>query len=594
MIAAMEQAQHVQRAFEVVLPRLAAAYHSGKLVPFIGAGMSVPRAVGWQTLVEGLEACLPNRETRSSSAKPKPEELIRRANAASRALRAGGPGKFVVALRDSLFDPGSPGIPNQTLALAQLWWPLVLTTNYDNLYEAAFLRTHAERRLDVYGRSVSDCQRVLTSLSEPSDAVLWALQGYLNAPEELASKELAHELVLGHDEYRRVTHREPHFRRAFAEVYRNRSLLFLGSGLRESYLQELLGEVLEFYGPASRNHFAFLPAGEVDVNFLRARFQIEVLEYPKRKHEFVRNWLEQLRAFVEHQARRPIGWVFGVGRDGDRFPSEAQFEVQRSPLPAVLAEGECIAVSAGGRLGSFHLSKTISTFLRSDFGLSSAPSEWSERGKYLRFDAGKRVWAVRARGDGDQRVLAEIGRAATALFEACASREFRTLHLQLLSAGGEEEPTAHTPDYQVKNFTNRFAFVQITRAWAAWRREHPHVDLRLVMHLIQPEVYSEIASGRLDVLELLTCEDLRFWVEVRWSEAEIERRLFQLASTQPLRAVLATLNLPAPGWTFRIVPWGDPRYAQALSVSDSLDCTLEELSLVPGATLRFERVGSTG
>jgi hypothetical protein len=54
------------------------------------------------------------------------------------------------------------------------------------------------------------------------------------------------------------------------------------------------------------------------------------------------------------------------------------------------------------------------------------------------------------------------------------------------------------------------------------------------------------------------------------------------------------LNLPAPGWTFRIVPWGDPRYAQALNVGDSLDCTLEELSLVPGATLRFERAGSTG
>jgi hypothetical protein len=166
--------------------------------------------------------------------------------------------------------------------------------------------------------------------------------------------------------------------------------------------------------------------------------------------------------------------------------------------------------------------------------------------------------------------------------------------LQLLSSGGEQRPDARTPLHERQNFTNRFAFVQITRAWAAWRREHPHVDLRLVMHLIQPEVYSEIASGRLDVLELLTCEDLRFWVEVRWSEAEIERRLFQLASTQPLRAVLATLNLPAPGWTFRIVPWGDPRYAQALNVGESLDCTLDELSLVPGATLRFERAGSTG
>ena len=45
---------------------------------------------------------------------------------------------------------------------------------------------------------------------------------------------------MGHDEYRRVTYRDIHFRRAFAEVFRHRSLLFLGSGIRETYLQELL------------------------------------------------------------------------------------------------------------------------------------------------------------------------------------------------------------------------------------------------------------------------------------------------------------------------------------------------------------------
>jgi hypothetical protein len=253
-----------------------------------------------------------------------------------------------------------------------------------------------------------------------------------------------------------------------------------------------------------------------------------------------------------------------------------------------------LAVSAGGGLGVFALSDTIKGFLESELKLFVPPERWSERGKYLRFETDRRVWAVRARGDGDERVLTELGRAATALFDACSSEGFRALHLQLLSAGGADVPYLQTPRHDLKNFTNRFAFVQITHAWAAWRREHPSTNLRLVMHIIQPEVYSEIASGRLDVLELLTCEDLRFWVEVRWSEAEIERRLFQLASTQPLRAVLATLNLPAPGWTFRIVPWGDPRYAQALNVGESLDCTLDELSLVPGATLRFERAGSTG
>jgi len=117
MIAAMEQAQRAERAFEVVLPRLAAAYHSGKLVPFIGAGMSVPRAVGWQTLVEGLEERLVSDGADATATQADSDDLIRCANAAAQALRAGA---FVDALRAALFSPAHSDIPGQTLALAHL------------------------------------------------------------------------------------------------------------------------------------------------------------------------------------------------------------------------------------------------------------------------------------------------------------------------------------------------------------------------------------------------------------------------------------------------------------------------------------------
>ena len=128
-------------------------------------------------------------------------------------------------------------IPPQTLSLSRLSWPLVLSTNYDNCYAAAFHKSFPERHLAIVGRDAEDCQRVLTSLSTAGRSLLWALQGYLkDLPysdlPSIVTPDLDAQLVVGHEEYRRVTYRALHFRRAFAEVFRQRSLLFLGAGIR--------------------------------------------------------------------------------------------------------------------------------------------------------------------------------------------------------------------------------------------------------------------------------------------------------------------------------------------------------------------------
>jgi hypothetical protein len=44
---------------------------------------------------------------------------------------------------------------------------------------------------------------------------------------------------------------------------------------------------------------------------------------------------------------------------------------------------------------------------------------------------------------------------------------------------------------------------------------------------VQQGVYQGIASGRIDVLELLACQDMRFFVEVATDRGELERRLYQ-------------------------------------------------------------------
>ncbi len=171
--------------FETLLPRLVATYEAGRLVPFIGSGMSLRTCTDWPTFIKKLETATgqselsPRKNDKRRS--PSPDELIRRANSAVRTLKRGERGAFAKALRESVLADKSDAklIPLQTQALARIWWPLMLSTNYDNCYAAAFHKHFPDRDLAVVGRGAEDCQRVLTSLSTAGRSLLWALQGYL-------------------------------------------------------------------------------------------------------------------------------------------------------------------------------------------------------------------------------------------------------------------------------------------------------------------------------------------------------------------------------------------------------------------------------
>src|SRR5207245_11027 len=101
-------------------------------------------------------------------------------------------------------------IPSQTEALAGVYWPLVLTTNYDDLYWSA---TRPTKRPVVLGREREDCHRVLRSLDESHAPILWAIQGFLAGqvaspedviPDQAQRQSLSDQLVVGHQQYQRA------------------------------------------------------------------------------------------------------------------------------------------------------------------------------------------------------------------------------------------------------------------------------------------------------------------------------------------------------------------------------------------------------
>ncbi len=551
-----------------VLPRLVSTYEQGRLVPFIGAGLSAPACRLWESFVEGLEreAGLSENVSERGEEEPLSQQLVRRGNRAVRHLKRRG-SKFPEHLRAALFTD-STEIPPQTSALARLWWPLVLTTNYDNCFAASFVEQHRPRKLDVVGRSQLDCQRILTSLTEPSRSLLWALQGYIDGPcgapwSELSSrKDFERQLVVGHEEYRRVTYRDIDFRRAFAEVFRSRSLFFLGSGIRESYLQELFGEILEIYGPSGRQHFALMRRDEAYpefVHFMSARFQTIVVPY--NDHEELPGMLGRLSRAVETESRRPIHWTFGraSSKSRDERRHRADLEVVRGRCPLTRGEGE-LAVSAGGTGGSYFFTTSI------------------ERKVLPAWDVDGPKNSDSAPGD-DTGALGFIYEASKDLFKHTAERGYCRILMQLLASGGKEP-----------RFPERFAFIQIVRAFGDWLRKNRDAQLQVSLFLVSPPVYLEIASGRLDVLELLTCPDIRFWTEILDGHTIIERRIFTLRPREfTLGHVAEHLDLPRTGWQVEIIP-APSLGISSRTVEKDYNTELFLLGLVPGSTLRFTRV----
>lgn len=579
-------------SFEAVLPRLVTAYQSGKLVPFIGSGMSRPACSSWEEFVVRLEQRADPEGAAGPGEVASPDTLIRRARIAVRQLKARDRAEFLDAMRFALFCAPDAAMPPQTRALAKLWWPLTISTNYDNYFAAAYLETFPQRRLQVLGRSAPDCQRVLHSISDPASAILWAMQGFLDAPCALPPNatraDLDDELVVGHEEYRGAAFRELHFRRAFAEVFRSRSLFFLGSGIREPYVQDLFSEILEIYGPSARPHYAILPAGEVDPDFLLARFQIVVVEYPPDAHGELPKMIETLASSVD-SARRPTMFAWGARGQREAPRESPELDVVNAPLPLTLAPGACIGVSASGARGVYAFSRSIQAFLN-ELGVGAdAPVDPGDERHVGRFARGD-VFAVRARGDDDRLALEHIRTAALEFFEL-ASRDFQVAHMQLLAAGDASSNEARDDNWRRRSYSERYSFVQVVRAYADWRRANPEREFRLLLHVLAPQVHLELASGRIQVLELLTCSDMRFYAETIDADGAYERRLFQLPPTTELREVLEALNLPARGWRIELHPTpgmllGD---GDSIEVSRTRSAKLFELGLVPGSTITFRR-----
>jgi hypothetical protein len=571
---------------------LALAYGRGLLTPFLGAGMSAPLCPLWSGFIERLE--IQCGIVRPEGTGNDGANLIRRAAAAVHKLRNIGPNALADNVRVALYGERTHASTEATSALSEIWWPLVLTTNYDSIFLEAANARWAGRRLsnslsfmNVLGRSQLDCQRVLNSLRSPDGPILWALQGYVGRANQL--HDLGAELVVGHEEYRRQTHQAVHFRRAFAEVFRSRTFLFLGAGLQDPYFMELFNEVLELLGSVPHMHYALVRRGTLDADFLLKRMQIRLIEYDAKsdsKHsQNVCGFLDNLREAIEGPRVRTARWSYRIGATGRTEGNERpQVEILRSGLPASLENGECVAISVGKENDKLVLGpagrKVLANFGIADHRIYPPTREIG----YVHRIADTCVYVVTAgwqKDMGDYRDARSVRPAIEELLTRSHADGFIRTNAMLIGTG----PKRTFPAY-----LSLVETLKACRSWYSSNQAAPKLQFRL--HVVDPSVIDMISARRIDPLDVLASEEIKFWVECWRTKKDVYRVLEVARFDTTLQTVLAKHDVPSTGWSYSVIP--EPAANEGKGTVTSLLAepvprTIDSAGIYPGSTLRLIR-----
>lgn len=245
-----------------ILDDLRDVYATGDLVIFVGSGIS--RAAGlpnWEELVKQLRDRMV-REAKLSTQIEEVDELIRQRrfiDALSGAKLAFGEHEFNLTVEKAVDDKSLP-IPDAALAIAELAPALrgVITTNLDRFVERAF-------------------QGQWQDFSTPPGD-LAQRRGYIFKPHGTRSNPDT--WVFTRDEYDKATFGCPQYRHIIEALFRAYPILFVGAGLADDDLDQILGATRALAGAKPPRHFAMIKAPIAP--FRRASLEksgIRLLEY---------------------------------------------------------------------------------------------------------------------------------------------------------------------------------------------------------------------------------------------------------------------------------------------------------------------------
>ncbi|MEM7391449.1 MAG: SIR2 family protein, partial [Verrucomicrobiota bacterium] len=266
----------------------------GTLVPFVGSGLglsvSSDHFPGWDTVFEKMAAKLREEgkagEAHAVQSLATINQLFPAAEQAERHL---GPADFSGVIEQTYGHRDAP--EDADLALPEAIWklqaPLVVTTNYDRILEWSNSRATP--------RCNPDTQEIAELLRTPTKEypAIWHLHGHVDRKNTLILSPGAYQKLYGTEGAP-----EPEQEAALdrlEDLLSQRTLLFIGFGLQDRYVMELIQQVLERFKGFTGKHFALMPKDEADCQALWEKYNIQVIEFEAHGEPLV----EQIERMAE-------------------------------------------------------------------------------------------------------------------------------------------------------------------------------------------------------------------------------------------------------------------------------------------------------
>lgn len=246
--------------------QLAQSLKNGKVIPFVGAGVSISVLTqsgkslfpSWKSLLIAAAQRL-NEEK-----KPDDETLVRSLVNKGRLLDAAkeaqqGLGANWHDFLKSQFDKTSDQAQDASLKLAKLVWQLgselVITTNYDNVLHWACPNTLDVEKWNIEA-AVEQCNLLRDSVNKPT---IWHLHGHIGDSANI---------ILTPDGYSRLYADEPSENRYKAAIQTlhhqlaSRNFLFIGFSLADEDFTDQLHMLEDVYQGAAGPHYVLLPEAQ--------------------------------------------------------------------------------------------------------------------------------------------------------------------------------------------------------------------------------------------------------------------------------------------------------------------------------------------
>jgi hypothetical protein len=265
------------------------AVESRNLVPFIGAGISrhaITRGLKpfptWKDFIQELKGLARDDGNLSEDDDRQIDELVEQgkflmaAQALKEEIEEGKLGRFIE--RRFTSTGAEPGPIHR--ALFKLRPHLIMTTNYDQLLEDAYVKEFGVQVNPVTPKNSYKVQQVLKGYREGIDRpLIFKIHGTASEPKEI---------VFAEKDYRKLLYNEPGYRAILSAVFVTKIVLMLGFSFSDPEISTVVQTLREGFRERSSPDYIVLRKGikgKVERKRLSKDFGLEVIEYEPTEGE---------------------------------------------------------------------------------------------------------------------------------------------------------------------------------------------------------------------------------------------------------------------------------------------------------------------